>query len=420
MIHEDEVRDWKRVVANLEEACPNKLRICLRNGRCLRHVVFVRNQINGHNDFESAFMNEMRAMNGGLPCALNMQGNRLQQQQEKGGTDSIVDFVHELVSKRLIHHIEDRIRKLEETISSSRRGLKNQLKSLLFRRPAHARSESFSSSESAGQEAAGISNEIKELPPESVEASMREQSDLCLMVNDFDTALATLKLLSSDLKSDKLFFHYASSQECMAFAYLLSGTSISDTVTCFREAFYKYSSVIDQQTGMVISFATMYGTRAAIQLARYLACLRRYTDASWISMKAHFQESSMRAALLLDYAASLLLRQDPPKYRKYGFHLVLAALRYGQSGEFQLAAVAHSKVLQIYKGRGWDIIEEHVREALGKERYDAGHIADALHHFHETLKCEGLPSRLQSLHFAHFRNVYQEAIEKKVCFPFIR
>jgi hypothetical protein len=61
-------------------------------------------------------------------------------------------------------------------------------------------------------------------------------------------------------------------------------------------------------------------------------------------MRAHFEEESTRAALLLEAAAYELLRCQPPSARKASFHLVLAGLRYHTAKQKRLAIHCYMQV----------------------------------------------------------------------------
>lgn len=63
-------------------------------------------------------------------------------------------------------------------------------------------------------------------------------------------------------------------------------------------------------------------------------------------MRAHFDEESARAALLLEAAAYELMRCVPPCARKAAFHLVLAGLRYHSARQKRLAVHCYMQVRQ--------------------------------------------------------------------------
>jgi len=414
ILHEDCLGNWEEELSVLEGKLSNTAFRAVERGRALSHVVII-----GDGDKHSKQILEevQRKRNFRTSyLALKNAGDGLELGAIQGTTaihETPQSFIQSLAAKSLIPHIEDLIRKLELVIGASRRGLKNQLKSFLFRRTPSQASDINAQSSGKNSEK-HRDDQIRELDSRSVEAAMREQSDLCIMIGDSETAVSTLKLLSSDLKSDRLHFHYASCQECLGAAHTMSNYSNVEALGYFREAFHKYSQLADTKEEWKRSLSVMYSTRAALTIARLLNSLGKFKEASLIVMKSHFQEDNLRAAFLLEYAAFLLKSNDPPKLRKHGFYLVLAALRYGQAGRYKLAAHSHQHIISLYGRSGWDTIEEHVREALGKNCEESGRYQDAFDHYLSILGCNNLPSQLQDLHLSQIRKIYDTHIPNLV------
>jgi hypothetical protein len=67
-------------------------------------------------------------------------------------------------------------------------------------------------------------------------------------------------------------------------------------------------------------------------------------------MRAHFDEETARAALLLEAAAYCLLRCRPPSVRKAAFHLVLAGLRYHSAKQKRLSIHCYKQVRHVLAG----------------------------------------------------------------------
>lgn len=110
-------------------------------------------------------------------------------------------------------------------VTSTRKGLRNQLKSLLWRKSSSssflpsAATDSPSATAPATPSSATAAGAAGAHPAlhggyaaSSVEGEMRALSDLALMLRDADTALGTLRLLASDFKQDKAWKHYAAVQ----------------------------------------------------------------------------------------------------------------------------------------------------------------------------------------------------------------
>ena len=401
---------------SLEETLPPKLRKFLAEGNAIRQVIFVGESIPqgvGVEDIEAELMKGRYK----LPHFLHLGSGEKPTNLQSVGIDS---YVQSLTSACIIPFIEDRIRELEVVISACRRGLKNQLKSFLFRKtPSEPNIPSTRMVDIDVQSSSGtnMSIDFLELKSNSVEAAMRQQSDLLLMVGDYTTAVSTLKLLSSDLKSDKLYFHFASAQECLAIAHLTGGISISSAIIYVKEAFIRYAALVDAEDGFWRAVSSMYCTRVAMQWAGLLFAMDRFSEASWIVMRAHFYEGNLRAAMLLQYSAFCLMQQKPQKQRKHSFHLVLAALRYSQANQSKIASLLHKDAIQVLQGKGWDILEEHIHEALDHEYNDSGESSKALSHAVAMLQCHNLPASIQAKHMSHLLGLYQTLQGNPDAFP---
>ncbi len=90
-------------------------------------------------------------------------------------------------------------------VTVSRRGLRNQLKTFLFRSKSNASSET----PRAGAAASGGSAQYG---AGTTEGQMRQLADLAFVMQDYETAQSTLKLLASDYKTDKAWKHLAGVQ----------------------------------------------------------------------------------------------------------------------------------------------------------------------------------------------------------------
>jgi hypothetical protein len=85
-------------------------------------------------------------------------------------------------------------------VTAARKGLRNQLKTLLFRKSGP---ETPRASAAAPAAAYG---------PSTLEGQMRQLADLAFMMQDYDTATSTFRLLASDYKADKAWRHYSAVQ----------------------------------------------------------------------------------------------------------------------------------------------------------------------------------------------------------------
>lgn len=92
-------------------------------------------------------------------------------------------------------------------VTVSRRGLRNQLKTFLFRSKSNAASETPRGG--ATPSGAGGSNQYGAATTEGL---MRQLADLAFVMQDYETAQSTLKLLAGDYKTDKAYKHLAGVQ----------------------------------------------------------------------------------------------------------------------------------------------------------------------------------------------------------------
>lgn len=101
------------------------------------------------------------------------------------------------------------IRVMSVQVTVSRRGLRNQLKTFLFRSKSNASAETPRAGATPSGGGAGGSNQYGAA---TTEGQMRQLADLAFVMQDYETAQSTLKLLAGDYKTDKAFKHLAGVQ----------------------------------------------------------------------------------------------------------------------------------------------------------------------------------------------------------------
>eukprot|EP00887_Chlorella_sp_A99_P001561 scaffold8.g1561.t1 len=335
--------------------------------------------------------------------------------------EGLSQFVQELAVRGLIPHMEARIRSLSQHVASTRKGLRNQLRSLLWRKgsggfsaaaamgslgslldapqAAQPATPPTAAAADAGAAAGGGASNVT-YPHSTVEAQMRQLADLALMLGDTETATGTLRLLASDFKGDKAYRHYAGVQEALGAAAVLAGAPPADAAAHWKEALYRYQQLAARDPRA--RYATRYATRVAVVLAGFMRGGALATDANWVYMKAHYAEGDLRAGLLLEQAALCLLAPAAPHVRKFAFQMVLAGLRYNMCGQKGLALRAYKQVLGTYSGRDWGFIEEHLHDVLGKQSREAGDLPATVAHFMAMLRCERNSLHCQRLYLAQF------------------
>ncbi|KAL4852692.1 Trafficking protein particle complex subunit 8 [Chlorella vulgaris] len=339
---------------------------------------------------------------------------------------SLAAFVQELSVRCLLPHMETRLRALNTQVTTNRKGLKNQLKSLLWRKTASADAGSGPGTSASGSGSGGGAGSgsgsgsggaaASSLAPGSVECQMRQLSDLALLLGDYETATSTLRLLAADTKADRGFKAYAGALEALGAAAVLSGAPPSEAVSSYREALHRYSQL--SQANPRNREGVRYATRAALLVSAYLRALGQYGEANTALMKAHFQEDNLRAGLLLEQAAHCLLALSPPHTRKFAFNLVLAGLRFDMSEQRELSGRAYTQVAGVYAGRQWALIEEHLSDTLGRQAREGGDAATAVRHYMDMLYCPHNNLYCQNLYLQQFMDALQQA-QAQLGFPLV-
>ena len=95
-------------------------------------------------------------------------------------------------------------------VVSSRRGLKNQLKTLLWRSKSSAATREQEARDGSQTPRGAVVGQP--YAAASMEGQLRQLADLAFMMQDYETAVSTLKLLSSDARADKAWKAYAGAQ----------------------------------------------------------------------------------------------------------------------------------------------------------------------------------------------------------------
>ncbi|KAF3771826.1 Trafficking protein particle complex subunit 8 [Nymphaea thermarum] len=111
--------------------------------------------------------------------------------------NEIRDLLQELSTKHIIPYMEQKIRILNAQVSTTRKGFKNQIKNLWWRK--------------AKEEAADDPNGPK-YSFSSLESQIRVLGDHAFMLRDYELALSSYRLLSTDYKIDKAWKRYAGVQ----------------------------------------------------------------------------------------------------------------------------------------------------------------------------------------------------------------
>ena len=317
-------------------------------------------------------------------------------------------FVRVFATETLLPHMERRLAALNRTVASTRKGLKNQLKTFWGRNVAAAGGLGFaggfggsfgsSSANGSGGSVAGNSPNVGFLGDGSsnatasvgtalkegggVDASAEEETryasrspafeirlaaDLAFSLRDFETAAHHLRLLQSDFKADKAYRHLACAHESLAEA-LACQTSASSVggrgsagsgldAAARREIDAAFDAAVAAHRRCApmasASETSAWTWRVSHSRAVFLASAGAHRDAALALATASGDENLSHhcAASALEAAAFEFLRAAPPAPRKFAMHAVLAGHRFAQAGFRAHAVRCYASALPVYETR---------------------------------------------------------------------
>ncbi|KAL3692120.1 hypothetical protein R1sor_005771 [Riccia sorocarpa] len=258
--------------------------------------------------------------------------------------EELTDFVLDIAVKHILPTMELKVRTLYQQVAATRKGLKNQIKNLWWRK--------------GKDEVPDVANG-PQYTYNSIESQIRVLGDYAFMLRDYELALSNYRLLSSDYKMDKAWKRYAGVQEMIGLSLFMLDQSRRESELCMDTAINYYH----QKSG---SSSAKYATRAALWLAEMHKARGQYREAAVVLFRSSTEEGSVRSALFLEQAAYCFLRIAPPMLRKYGFHLVLAGNQYSNYGQKKLAMFVYQCALRVFRDQGWNYISDHVHFHLGR------------------------------------------------------
>ncbi|KAJ3669964.1 hypothetical protein LUZ60_010288 [Juncus effusus] len=309
------------------------------------------------------------------PCCLNSDD-----------INQIRDFMQDLASNHIIPCLEQKIRLLNQQVSATRKGLRNQIKNLWWRK---------------------AKDDLPEAPNgpiytfSSMESQIRLLGDYAFMLRDYELALSNYRLLSTDYKLDKAWKRYAGVQEMSALAYFMLDQSRKESEYCMENAFATYVKVG--------STAQRNATRCGLWWAEMLKARGQYRDASSVYTRISNEEPTLHAAVMLEQASCCYLLSKPPMLRKYGFHLILAGNRYYMSDQKLHAIRAYRNALFVYKENSWSYINDHVHFNIGRWYGVLGILDVAIKHMLEILACSHQSLPTQNLFLNEFFRFVQSS-----------
>ncbi|CAN6811358.1 hypothetical protein Bca4012_000863 [Brassica carinata] len=347
----------------------NRLPSLLNDGvmdpKILKHYLLVHDNQDATTERTSKVLSEMRSTFGNNECNLlctnsSKEGNVEHQANpwasfkssvsaDKLGCaltgDDIVeikDLMQEFASRHIIPHMEQKVRDLNQQISATRKGLRNQIKNLWWRK---------------GKDDVPDSTKGSMYTFSSTESQIRILGDYAFMLHDYELALSSYRLISTDYKLDKAWKHYAGVQEMMGLAYFISDQSKKEAEYCMENAFSTYLKL--GRSGF------QNATRCGLWWAEMLKAGDQYKEAA----SAYFRicgEEPLHAAVMLEQASYCFVLTKPAMLNKYGFHLVLSGDHYKNCDQVSHAIRTYRSAISVYESTTWSHIKDHVHFHIGR------------------------------------------------------
>ncbi|XP_065855905.1 uncharacterized protein [Euphorbia lathyris] len=298
--------------------------------------------------------------------------------------NEIKDLMQELSSKHIIPYMEEKVRLLNQQVAATRKGFRNQIKNLWWRK---------------GKEETQDSPDGPTYTFSSIESQIRVLGDYAFMLRDYELAMSNLRLISTDYKLDKAWKRYAGVQEMMGLTFFMLDQSRKEAEYCMENAFNTYLKLglSGQQNA----------TRCALWWIEMLKTRDQYKEAATVYFRI-YSEELLYSAVMLEQASYCYLLSQPPMLHKYGFHLVLSGDRYRKCDEVKHAIRTFRRAISVYKGTTWSYIKDHIYFHIGQWYASLGMYDTAVTHMLEVLTCSHQSKTTQEVFLREFLQIIEK------------
>ncbi|KAL0887791.1 hypothetical protein Bca101_011774 [Brassica carinata] len=386
---------------------PSLLNDGIMDPKILKHYLLVHDNQDATTERTSKVLSEMRSTYGHNECNLlctnsSKEGNIEHQANpwasfkssvpaEKLGCaltgDDIVeikDLMQEFASRHIIPYMEQKVRDLNQQISATRKGLRNQIKNLWWRKgkddiPDSAKGSTYTFS--------------------STESQIRILGDYAFMLHDYELALSSYRLISTDYKLDKAWKHYAGVQEMMGLAYFISDQSIKEAEYCMENASSTYMKL--GKSGF------QNATRCGLWWAEMLKARDQYKEAAFVYFRICGEEP-LHAAVMLEQASYCFVLTKPAMLHKYGFHLVLSGDHYKICDQVNHAIRTYRSAISVYESTTWSHIKDHVYFHIGQWYAIVGMNDVAVRNMLRVLDCGNQSKSTQEIFLRDFFDIVKK------------
>ncbi|EDS29532.1 conserved hypothetical protein [Culex quinquefasciatus] len=294
-----------------------------------------------------------------------------------GDLDNLKHFVQDFAVRALIPYVEKLVGVLNDSISN-KKGVSRSLLSATKRWFV------------TNKPGTGTNQNAVVYTNESTELQTRKLGDLYFMFGHYSLAFQAYHQAKRDFNADSAWQYYAGALEMAALAAFMQGTPSRKTYDYMEESIVTYLNSCKMP---------QFATRATLLSIECLKSAKLYQEAAKQLIRMTSEDSDLRSALLLEQAAYCYLLANPPQYRKYAFHSVLAGHRFSKSGQRKHSFRTYKQAYQIFENRGWSLAEDHIQYTIGRQAINLKKLDEASNCLAHLLRPSSLQSATQQAFF---------------------
>ncbi|KAI9271539.1 ER-golgi trafficking TRAPP I complex 85 kDa subunit-domain-containing protein [Phascolomyces articulosus] len=315
-------------------------------------------------------------------------------------------MTREFVIQSMIPFMERNIQHWNEQVASARRGLTGRLfgaSRRLFGSTTRTQStHSLQTIPATGPNVPAGVNQVTIYPYSAPEAQMRKLADYAFMIRDFKFAHTIYDTVRRDYATDKAYKYHAGTQEMIGICLLMMNQPLRSKTDVDRN----FELAVQQYLGRCRS--PFQATRTTIMYYELLKAHRMWKEVPTALVRMTGEDSDLRSALFLEQAAHCFLRTPKPMVRKYAFHVVMAAHRYGKALQREHALRCYQLASLIFEDHTWSIAQSHIQFALGRQSFHLGQLEEAVSYFANVLADSKQTPQQQAAHVREFMFIYRQ------------
>ncbi|XP_076818289.1 trafficking protein particle complex subunit 8-like [Clavelina lepadiformis] len=305
--------------------------------------------------------------------------------------EGLKTFMHDFASRGLIPHIEKLIRNFSEQIAS-----RKAIHRSIFRatRTFFGGGKTSSAPALKNYGSGGL---------ESPELQVRKLADLYFLCQMYDQAYHYYHAVRKDFANEQVWIHAAGASEMAALANFMQPRSQRA-----YPAHYVDSAIDTYSTTTSDDYLALRCGLVSLE------CLRMqglYAEASAQLFRLTSEVDDLRSAILLEQIAHCFLRTQKPQLRKFAFHIVLAGHRYGKVSQRSCALLCYRSALQVYRGSGWNLAEDHINFTIGRQSFNLKQLEVACESFSKLLNGSKQPTSQQAMFLHEYLQVAKRNTE---------